>query len=80
MATTTVRVTTATRERLRWLTARAGMTTAELLEELTARAEDELMLADFNAFFADPDAARDYHASEIEALAGTLADALQDLE
>lgn len=79
MATTTVRVTTATRERLQRLTARTGKTTADLLDELTARAEDDALIAEFNAFFADPAAARGYHETETEALQGTLADGLKDL-
>lgn len=79
MATTTVRVNTTTSERLRRLTAATGKTTAALLDELTARAEEDALLEQFNAFFADAAAGRGYHEAETEALEDTLADGLKDL-
>ena len=79
MATQTVRVTASTRERLRRLTARTGMSTAEVLEDLTRRAEEEEKLDQFNAYFTDPVAAREYHRSETEAWQGTLNDGLDAL-
>lgn len=77
--TTTVRVTTATRERLRRLTALTGKTSADLLDELTARAEEDALIAQFNAFFADEAAARRYHRMETEAFERVLADGLKHM-
>jgi predicted DNA-binding protein len=81
-ATTTVRVTPQTRERLKRLSQDRGLSTPDLLEALTRRAEDDQLLADHNAAIErvmnDPKSASSYIA-ELSAWDGTLQDGLSDL-
>jgi hypothetical protein len=81
-ATATVRVTQETRERLRRLGHDRGLSTPELLEALTRRAEEDQLLADHEAaisrIMADPKSASSYRA-ELSAWDGTLEDGLSDL-
>lgn len=51
-ATTTIRVSTDTRDILRGLSARRGRTAGEVVAELVHSADDELLLADAEAGFA----------------------------
>jgi hypothetical protein len=78
-ATTTVRVTAETRERLARLAKAGGVTTAELLDELARRAEEDAVLDGMNAHYeelrADP-VAWEQHAGERELWDATLADGL----
>ncbi len=81
-ATATVRVTTETRERLKRLGHDRGLSTPELLETLTRRAEEDQLLADHEAaisrIMANPKSASSYRA-ELSAWDGTLQDGLSDL-
>jgi predicted DNA-binding protein len=64
--TTTIRVSTATRDRLNALSARAGGSAGEIVAKLVATADEELLLADVEAAFerlaADPDALASYRS------------------
>jgi hypothetical protein len=81
-ATATVRVTPETRERLRRLSHDRGLSTPELLETLTRRAEEDQLLANHDAaigrIMADPRSASSYRA-ETTAWDGTLEDGLSGL-
>jgi predicted DNA-binding protein len=78
-ATTTVRVTPETRERLARLSAARGLSTPDLIAELAKRAEDDALLDDMNEHYAalrrDPEAWQEF-ASERDAWAATLLDGL----
>jgi hypothetical protein len=78
MSTTTVRVRPATRDRLARIGERRGMTMADLLDELAARAEEADLLAGLNEDFAqlrqDPDAWEE-HLAESAAWDQTSSDA-----
>lgn len=79
-ASTTVRVTVETRERLARLAKAWRLTTAELVDELARRAEEDTLLERMNAHYAalrgDP-AAWDEHVRERELWDATLADGLE---
>lgn len=81
-ATATVRVTPETRERLKRLGHDRGLSTPELLEALTRRAEEDKLLAEHDAaisrIMVDPRSASSYKA-ELSAWDGTLEDGLSDL-
>lgn len=70
-ATTTIRVSTDTRDLLNGLVARRGGSAGEIVAELVHAADDDLLLADaekaFRALASDPQALADYksQASEI---------------
>jgi predicted DNA-binding protein len=78
-ATTTVRVTPETRERLARLSAARGLSTPDLIAELAKRAEDDALLERMNEHYAalrgDPDAWGEF-VSEREAWEATLLDGL----
>jgi hypothetical protein len=79
----TIRVTPATRDRLNRLSAKRGITTGELVDELASEAESrsllDAMAAHYEELQADPDeAAR--HRDELRAWDGTAADGLQSPE
>jgi hypothetical protein len=78
-ATTTVRVTPETRERLARLSAAKGLSTPDLIAELAKRAEDDALLERMNEHYAalrrDPDAWGEF-VSEREAWEATLLDGL----
>ncbi|MGH2834848.1 MAG: hypothetical protein ACRDK4_00825 [Solirubrobacteraceae bacterium] len=81
-ATATVRVTPQTRERLKRLSRDRGLSTPELLERLTRRAEDDQLLADHTAaigrVMGDPEQAKSYRA-EMSDWDETLLDGLDEL-
>jgi predicted transcriptional regulator len=78
-ATTTVRVTPETRERLARLSAAKGLSTPDLIGELAKRAEDDALLDEMNEHYAalrrEPEALREF-VSEREAWEATLLDGL----
>lgn len=78
-ATATVRVTPETRERLKRLSHDQGLSTPELLDRITRRAEDDQLLADHTAaigrVMADPEQAASYR-SELSDWDSTLLDGL----
>ena len=78
-ASTTVRVSPATRERLARLSARRGLSTPDLIEELAGRAEEDALLEAMNAHYAelraDPEAWAE-HVREREGWDATLLDGL----
>jgi len=78
MATTTIRVRPATRDRLARIGKRRGMSTPELLDELATRAEEDDLVAglneDFEKLRRDPDAWRE-HLEETALWDRTSADA-----
>jgi predicted DNA-binding protein len=78
-ATTTVRVTPETRERLARLSAARGLSTPDLIAELAKRAEDDALLDDMNEHYAvlrrDPEAWQEF-ASERDTWEATLLDGL----
>lgn len=80
-ATATVRVTPQTRDRLKRLSHDRGLSTPDLLEALTRRAEDDQLLADHDAAIErvmdDPKRASSYRA-ELSAWDGTLKDGLSE--
>jgi predicted DNA-binding protein len=63
---TTIRVSTETRDRLKALSARAGGSAGEIVAKLVATADEELLLADteaaFEALARDPEALARYRA------------------
>jgi predicted transcriptional regulator len=77
--TTSVRVYPETRERLQRLGAERRQTTADLIADLVAAAEERAMIAQFNAHFDDAQRAAAFHAEETAPLDGTLTDGLRDL-
>lgn len=82
-ASTTVRVTPETRERLARLSESRGVTTPDLIEELAVRAEEDTLLDEMNAHYAGLRAdqvAWDEHVREREVLEGTLLDGLESTE
>ncbi|MFZ1924960.1 MAG: hypothetical protein WAU42_02335 [Solirubrobacteraceae bacterium] len=70
MATTTIRVSTETRDLLRALSARRGGSTGEIVAKLVHAADDDLLLADvedsFRRLAGDPDALVAYRAETRE--------------
>jgi hypothetical protein len=81
-ATATVRVTPETRARLKRLGHERGLSTPELLDALTIRAEEDQLIADHEAtmrqIMADPEQAASYRA-ELSAWDDTLLDGLGEL-
>jgi hypothetical protein len=79
-ASTTVRVTPETRERLARLARARGLSTPDLIDELAKRAEEDALLARMNAHYdalrSDP-AAWEEHVRERELWDATLADGLE---
>jgi predicted DNA-binding protein len=79
-ASTTVRVSRETRERLARLAKASGLTTAELIAELTRRAEEDTLLdrmnAHYQALHEDPEA-WEAHVDERERWDATLLDGLE---
>jgi hypothetical protein len=73
-ATTTIRVTTATRDRLNALRAREGESTGEVVARLVEAADDERLLDDaaaaFEAMAGDPEALNAYRSETRELEAG----------
>jgi predicted transcriptional regulator len=82
MASTTVRVSTETRDLLRKLAAATGEPLQRVLERAVEHYRREQFYAEFNAAFerlrSDPAAWEDYLAEQTE-MEGTLADGLDDL-
>jgi hypothetical protein len=80
--TTTIRVRTETRERLKRLSRHRGVSTPDFLDSLVRQAEDDQLLADHEAamdrIMADPGQAESYRA-ELSAWDGALRDGLKDL-
>lgn len=78
-ATTTVRVHRRTRDAISRLSRRHGISSADLLDQLLSRAEEEQVLVDMNRSYADlrsdPDAWRSERA-ERDAWEPTLLDGL----
>jgi predicted DNA-binding protein len=78
-ATTTVRVTPETRERLARLSAARGLSTPDLIAELAKRAEDDALLDEMNEHYAalrrEPEAWGEF-GSERDAWEATLHDGL----
>lgn len=82
MATTTVRVSESTRDALTRLSRERGVSTAELLDELVSRREQDEMLEQMNDAFArqrQDSAAWEAERSERGAWERTLLDGLGDL-
>jgi len=79
VATTTIRVFPETRERLRQMSATAGKSTAEIVDELVSLAVERAMIAQFNAYFEDPAHKAEFDAGETKPLEATLADGLDGL-
>jgi hypothetical protein len=81
-ATTTIRVRSDTRERLKRLGRDRGLNTPDLLDSLARSAEDDQLLVEHEAamdrIMADPEQAASYR-SELSAWDGTLQDGLKDL-
>jgi hypothetical protein len=81
-ATTTIRVRSDTRERLKRLGRDRGLSTPDLLDSLVRSAEDDQLLVEHEAamdrIMADPEQAAAYR-SELGAWDGTLQDGLKDL-
>jgi hypothetical protein len=81
-ATTTIRVRSDTRERLKRLGLDRGLSTPDLLDALARSAEDDQLLVEHEAamdrIMADPEQAASYR-SELSAWDGTLQDGLKDL-
>ena len=81
-ATATVRVTAETRERLKRLGDERKLSTPELLDALTQRAEEDQLLADHESamrqIMADPERAQSYRA-ELSAWDDALLDGLAKL-
>jgi hypothetical protein len=81
-ATATVRVTPETRERLKRLSHDRGLSTPELLDRLTQRAEEDQMLADHTIaiaqVMAEPESAALYRA-ELSDWDDTLLDGLGEV-
>lgn len=81
-ATATVRVTPETRERLKRLGEERKLSTPELLDALTRRAEEDQLLADhehaMRQIMADPERAESYRA-ELRAWDDALLDGLAKL-
>jgi len=79
-ASTTVRVTRETRERLARLAESRGLTTPDLIEELAKRSEEDALLDRMNAHYealrSDPSAWEE-HVRERELWDNTLADGLE---
>lgn len=82
MATTTVRVQERTREALTRLSRERGISTAEYLDQLVSRREEDQMLEQMNAAYArlqeDPDAWQ-VERAERGAWEHTLLDGLEEL-
>jgi len=78
-ATATVRVSLETRDRLKRLGHDRGLSTPELLDALTLRAEEDQLIANheiaMRRVMADPEQADSYRA-ELSAWDGTLLDGL----
>jgi hypothetical protein len=78
-ATTTVRVTPETRDRLARLSVARGTSTPDLIAELAKRAEEDALLEEVNEHYAalrrDPEAWQEF-VSEREAWEATLLDRL----
>jgi predicted DNA-binding protein len=68
--TTTIRVPTQTRDRLKALAARRGEPASEVVAKLVSAADEEAMLAEIEAGFerlaSDPEALAAYHAESRE--------------
>lgn len=81
-ATTTIRVRSDTRERLKRLGRDRGLSTPDLLDSLARSAEDDQLLVEHEAamdrIMADPEQAASYR-SELSTWDGTLQDGLKDL-
>ncbi len=81
-ATATVRVTLETRDRLRRLGEERKLSTPELLDSLTRRAEEDQLLSEHESamrrIMADPDGAESYR-DELSAWGDTLLDGLAEL-
>jgi hypothetical protein len=81
-ATATVRVTAETRERLKRLGDERKLSTPELLDALTKRAEEDQLLSDHESamrqIMADPEGAESYRA-ELSAWDDALLDGLAKL-
>lgn len=82
-ASATVRIRPETRDRLKRLGRKRGLSTPDLLDALVLDAEDDQILAAHEAamerVMADPRQAASYRA-EVEAWDGTLLDGLKDVE
>ncbi len=82
-ASATVRIRPETRDRLKRLSRKRGLSTPDLLDALILDAEDDQILAAHEAamerVMADPQQAASYLA-EVEAWDGTLLDGLKDME
>ena len=82
-ASATVRIRPETRDRLKRLSRKRGISTPDLLDALVLDAEDDQLLAAHEAaterVMADPQQAASYRA-EVEAWDGTLLDGLEGLE
>jgi hypothetical protein len=82
-ATSTIRVTPETRDRLNRISARRGISAGELVEELASEAEDRALLeataTHYELLRADPDAWASYHA-EVVAWDATSGDAVSSTE
>jgi hypothetical protein len=75
MASTTIRVSTETRDLLKALGTRRGGSTGDVVAELVHAADDDLLLADaeraFGAMAADPQTLASYNA-EVGAIEGAF--------
>jgi len=82
-ASATVRIRPETRDRLKRLGRKRGLSTPDLLDALILDAEDDQILAAHEAamerVMSDPRQAASYRA-EVEAWDGTLLDGLKDVE
>lgn len=80
-ATTTVRVAEATRDRLNRLAEERGVTVSEVLDDLTRREEEDVLLGQMNAHYEElrsvPEA-WDIHKAEVALWDTTAGDGLAD--